>query len=81
MPSRLHVSSLTRAFFARFFESDAAGTHDLKSTFFWLLSFLAAPGFLLPILVAFAWRSFPSWPPPRSRVTCPRAERRKWIRW
>jgi putative ABC transport system permease protein len=53
---RMQVPPLVRVFFARFFENEiAGGTGDVRATFFWLLSFLAAPGFLLPILIAFGW--------------------------
>lgn len=43
------VSLLTRTFLLRFFENEiTTSTDDLKASFFWLLSFLAAPGLLLP---------------------------------
>jgi hypothetical protein len=43
---------LTRAFLARFFETELViGSHDVKASFIWLMSGLAAPGFVLPILL------------------------------
>ncbi|MEZ5315818.1 MAG: hypothetical protein R2752_00295 [Vicinamibacterales bacterium] len=43
---------LTRAFLARLFETEiVAGSHDVKAWFIWLMSALAAPGFVLPILL------------------------------
>src|SRR6266545_1184158 len=51
------VRALTRTFLARFFENEiTTGTDDLKTSFFWLLSFLAAPGFLMPIMMGFKWQ-------------------------
>ena len=48
---------MTRTFLARFFENEVtAGTDDLKTFFFWIVAFLAAPGFLLPILMGFRWQ-------------------------
>ena len=53
---REQVDALTRAFFARFFESEVtAGIDDLKQTFFWLLAALAAPGVFIPTLMSFEW--------------------------
>ncbi len=47
---------MTRAFLARFFENEiTTGTDDLKASFFWLLSFLAVPGFFMPMLMGFKW--------------------------
>jgi hypothetical protein len=49
--------ALTRAFLARFFENEiTSGTDDLKTSFFWLLSFLSVPGFFLPMTMAFTWQ-------------------------
>jgi hypothetical protein len=49
--------ALTRAFLARFFENEiTAGTDDLKTSFFWLLSFLAVPGLFMPMMMAFTWQ-------------------------
>lgn len=48
--------ALTGAFFARFFESEiTTGYDDLKSSFFWLLAALAAPGLFIPWLMVFDW--------------------------
>ena len=48
---------MTRAFLARFFENEITpATDDLKTSFFWLLAFLAAPGFLLPVMMGFRWQ-------------------------
>lgn len=53
---REQVDALTRAFFARFFESEVtAGIDDLKQTFFWLLAALAGPGVFIPTLMSFEW--------------------------
>ena len=50
------LCTLGRAFLKRFFENDVTGnTDDLKTSFFWLLAFLAVPGFLMPLMVAFGW--------------------------
>jgi hypothetical protein len=50
------VDALSRAFFARFFESEiTAGTDDLKQSFFWLLAALATPGVFIPTLMSFEW--------------------------
>ena len=54
--AREQVDALTRAFFARFFESEiTAGTDDLKQAFFWLLAALAMPGIMIPVLMSFDW--------------------------
>ena len=54
---RQQVRALTRAFLARFFENEVtSGTDDLKTSFFWLLSFLAVPGFFMPMTMAFTWQ-------------------------
>ena len=54
---RQQVGSLTHAFLARFFENEiTSGTDDLKTSFFWLLSFLAVPGFFMPMTMAFSWQ-------------------------
>jgi hypothetical protein len=49
--------ALTRAFLARFFDNDlTARSHDLTQSFIWIMAFLAAPGFVLPvILVMWDW--------------------------
>ncbi len=48
---------MTRTFLTRFFESEiTTATDDLKASFFWLLAFLAAPGFLLPVMMGFRWQ-------------------------
>ena len=53
---RTQVDALTRAFFARFFESEiTAGTDDMKQAFFWLLAALAMPGIMIPVLMSFDW--------------------------
>ncbi len=52
-------AALVHAFLARFFENEiTGGTNDLKQSFFWLMSFLAAPGIFMPILMAFQWNVF-----------------------
>lgn len=51
------IRAMTRAFLARFFENEiTAGTDDLKASFFWLVAVLAAPGFLLPVMMGFRWQ-------------------------
>ncbi len=53
---RQQVRALAHAFLARFFENEVtAGADDLKGSFFWLIAFLAAPGFLVPIGMSFTW--------------------------
>ena len=53
---RGQIDALTRAFFARFFESEiTAGADDMKQTFFWLLAALALPGIFIPVLMSFDW--------------------------
>ena len=61
MPARPHprdqIRALTRAFLARFFENEiTTGTDDLKTSFFWLLSFLAVPGFFMPLMMGYKWQ-------------------------
>jgi hypothetical protein len=47
---------LTRAFLARFFENEAAGTTtDAREGFFWLIAALATPGIFLPLWMYFRW--------------------------
>jgi len=54
---RKQFQALTRAFLARFFENEiTSGTDDLKTSFFWLLSFLAVPGLFMPMTMAFTWQ-------------------------
>jgi len=54
---REQTRALTRAFLARFFENEiTSGTDDLKTSFFWLLSFLAVPGLFMPMTMAFTWQ-------------------------
>jgi hypothetical protein len=54
---REQAHALTRAFLARFFENEiTSGTDDLKTSFFWLLSFLAVPGLFMPMTMAFSWQ-------------------------
>ena len=51
--------ALTRAFFSRFFENElTGGSADLRNSFFWLIGFLAAPGFFMPFLMMFDWDSY-----------------------
>ena len=53
---REQFRALTRAFLARFFENEiTSGTDDLKTSFFWLLSFLAVPGLFMPMTMAHTW--------------------------
>jgi hypothetical protein len=50
------VRALGRAFLGRLFDHDiTGGAEDLKTTFFWLAGFLAAPGFLIPFMMIFQW--------------------------
>jgi hypothetical protein len=50
------IRALTPAFFERFFDSDmAAGAASLKTSFFWLVSFLAVPGIFMPVMMSFNW--------------------------
>jgi len=43
-------------FFERYFDSDfAAGTASLKTSFFWMVAFLAAPGIFMPVLMSPSW--------------------------
>jgi hypothetical protein len=54
---REQFRALTRAFLARFFENEiTSGTDDLKTSFFWLLSFLAVPGLFMPMTMALSWQ-------------------------
>jgi hypothetical protein len=54
---REQARALTRAFLARFFENEiTSGTDDLKTSFFWLLSFLAVPGLFMPMTMALSWQ-------------------------
>jgi hypothetical protein len=47
---------LTRAFLARFFENEAAGTTtDAREGFFWLIAALGTPGIFLPLWMYFRW--------------------------
>ena len=48
--------ALTRAFLFRFFENEiTAGSSDLRSSFFWLMSVLIPPGLCLPVLALMKW--------------------------
>jgi len=48
--------ALGRAFLARFFENEiTAGTDDLKTSFFWLVAFVAVPGFFAPMMMSNKW--------------------------
>src|SRR5262249_32102562 len=48
--------ALTRAFLFRFFENEVtAGSSDLRSSFFWLMSVLVPPGLCLPVLALMKW--------------------------
>lgn len=48
--------ALTRAFMFRFFENEiTAGSSDLRSSFFWLLSILVPPGMFLPVMALMKW--------------------------
>src|SRR6187399_977657 len=55
-PTRLdQVRALVPAFFSRFFETEmTAGTTDLRASIFYLIAFLAAPGFAAPLLIGLA---------------------------
>jgi hypothetical protein len=54
---REQIRALTHAFLARFFENEiTSGTDDLKTSFFWLLSFLAVPGLFMPMTMAWTWQ-------------------------
>src|SRR5688500_360349 len=53
---REQFRALVHSFLARFFENEiTSGTDDLKSSFFWLLSFLMAPGLFMPVMMMFEW--------------------------
>ena len=48
--------ALARAFLFRFFENEiTAGSSDLRSSFFWLLSILVPPGMFLPVMALMKW--------------------------
>jgi hypothetical protein len=47
----LQLRVLTRAAFARLFDTGRPGSHDQKAMFFWLLACLSAPGALVPFLL------------------------------
>jgi len=48
--------ALARAFLFRFFENEiTAGSSDLRSSFFWLLSILIPPGMFLPVMALMKW--------------------------
>ncbi|HKW00761.1 MAG TPA: hypothetical protein VJN96_13120 [Vicinamibacterales bacterium] len=48
--------ALARAFVFRFFENEiTAGSSDLRSSFFWLLSVLVPPGLFLPVMALMKW--------------------------
>jgi hypothetical protein len=50
------VRVLTPVFFGRFFDNEmASGAGSLKTPFFWLVAFLAAPGVFMPILMSSEW--------------------------
>jgi putative ABC transport system permease protein len=52
---------LVPTFLVRFFENElTSGTDDLKTAFFGLLAVLAIPGFILPILMAYASAPIPA---------------------
>jgi len=54
---RDQLTTLTRAFFIRFFESDVTtGGDDLKGSYFWLLATLTVPGLFIPWIMAFEWQ-------------------------
>lgn len=49
--------ALTRAFVVRFFDNEiTGGSQDLLHSFFWIISFLAVPGFLLAFMASFRWQ-------------------------
>jgi len=48
--------ALFHIFLRRFFENDiTGGSGDLRASFFWIVGFLMAPGFLIPILMSNQW--------------------------
>lgn len=50
------IRILVPVFFARFFDNEmAAGAGSLKTPFFWLVAFLAAPGMFMPVMMSFSW--------------------------
>jgi hypothetical protein len=54
---RDQIRALTRAFLARFFESEiTTGADDMKNSFFWLLAALAIPGLFIPWMRVFDWQ-------------------------
>jgi hypothetical protein len=51
------ISALTRAFVARFFDNDfTRGSGDLRSSFFWLIAFLAPIGVFMPWMMMFPYQ-------------------------
>jgi len=56
LTSRTGQRALASAFLGRFFENEiTAGSPDLRNSFFWLIAFLAAPGFLAPVAMIWGW--------------------------
>ncbi|MEI6245164.1 MAG: hypothetical protein WCQ64_08960, partial [Acidobacteriota bacterium] len=50
------VRILAPVFFERFFDSDfAAGAASLKTSFFWMVAFVAIPGVFMPVLESVSW--------------------------
>ena len=53
---RGQLGALRHAFLARFFDNDiTGGSDDLRGSFFWLIGFLAAPAFLLGVVLMLNW--------------------------
>jgi len=53
---RHQLRALRSAFLTRFFDNEiTGGSNDLKASFFWLVGFLAAPGFLIAIMMMWQW--------------------------
>lgn len=50
------IRILAPVFFDRFFDSDfASGAASLKTSFFWMVTFLAVPGIFMPVLMSVSW--------------------------
>jgi hypothetical protein len=51
-----HLRELTRTFLTRLYDNElTGGSTDLRTSYFWLLAFLAAPSALLPIAMSGNW--------------------------
>src|SRR5688572_9214848 len=59
------LRTLVATFFGRFFETEiTTGGHDLRASLFFLIAFLAMPGFIAPFFIGTAgvpWRPPETW--------------------